>query len=434
MGQATCIVNGVMVPNLRHLRVLCLTARLKSVKAAATGMFISQPAGTQAILNLEQQYGQTFFKRSPAGMLLTEIGAIYVRRVERALAELARGCGSPDAGAEDFGACSRSRYLTTAHLRVLIELADSGSFEIAARRLETSRASVLRTARTLEAGFGASLFTRSSGGVRLTDDAARLARAGRLAVRELELAVEEIEQHLGQKVGRMVVGSLPLSLVELVPIALMRLLDRMPDLRVRIVEGPYRQQLTQLLNGDLDMIVGALRAPPPAPNVTQVPLFPDELSVVVRRRHPLTRLAAPTLSDTIGYAWVIPPAGAPTRALFHDIFRRRALMEPKRLLEVSSHSSLRSVLSGSDRVALISRRQIRFEEDAGQLAVLPIALPEATRMIGLTTRADWEPSRAQTAFIDELKAVAAELRSETAPAEGGTEVRRTRTGAFPAPG
>lgn len=432
MGQSTCTINGVVVPNLRHLRALCITARMKSVKAAANEMFISQPAVTQAILNLESLYGFSFFDRTPAGMLTTEVGAIYIRRVERALAELARGCGSQDDG---FGGCPRSRFLTTSHLRVMIALTDCGSFEAAAMKLDTSRASVQRTARNLESGFDRKMFLRASGGVRLSDSAARLARCTKLAVRELEHAVEELEQHLGQKVGRMVIGSLPLSLVELVPLALMRLLDQFPDLAVRVVEGPFRHQMSRLLNGDLDMMVGALRDPSQSPSVTQLPLFSDELSVVVRRNHPLTRLDKPTLSDTIGYSWVIPPAGTPTRELFHNAFRRRALLEPKRLLEVSSHTSLRSVLAGSDRVAMISRRQIRFEEEARLLTVLPIALPEANRVIGLTTRADWAPTIAQLAFMEELRAVASEYEADEASSGGSKPgINRIQTGAFPAPG
>lgn len=435
MGRVPCTVNGILVPNPRHLRALCLTARLKTVKGAASEMFISQPAVTQAILNLEELYGQTFFRRSPGGMLLTEIGEIFVRRVERALAELARGCGAPGESRRDFGTCSSSRYLTTAHLRVIVALADSGSFEIAARQLQTSASSVQRTARNLESAFDKTLFIRTSSGVRLSDIGARLARSCKLAVRELEHAQEEVEHHLGQKIGRMIIGSLPLSLVEVVPLALMRLLDHLPDLNVRIVEGPYRHQLSRLLNGDLDMMVGAVRDPRPCPETQQVPLFTDQLFVVVRSGHPLTRLDQPTLSDTIGYSWTLPPKGTPTRALFHNAFRRRALSEPKRLLEVSSHTSLRSVLTGSDRVALISRRQVRFEEEAGLLTVLPIALPEASRVIGLTTRTDWEPSLAQQSFIAELRKVAAEYEAEDVSNESGLPgLNRIRMGTFPAPG
>ena len=415
-------------PNLRHLRAISLTARHASVKRAAAEMFLSQPAVTQAIANLESEHRQNFFDRTPGGMFLTRFGEVFCRRVERALTELSGGCG----GAADDA--DRSRLLTAAQVRVVIGLSSTSNYEVAARALSMSRASIQRTTRSLEAALCLNLFVRSADGIRLTDAGLKLARAAKRARRELELASEELKQLEGQKVGRLVVGSLPLSLVEVVPLALMRLLDRMPDLTVRIVEGPYRQQLDRLLHADIDMMVGALRSPAPCDEVRQETLFVDQLHVVARHGHPLTRLKAPTLSDTVGYAWVLPPTATPTRQLFHEAFRRRALTEPKRLLEVSSHASLRSILTGSDRVALISRRQVRFEEEAGLLAVLPIDLPEATREIGLLTRADWAPSSAQTRFIDELRRLAAEYSADDATAKAEPAINRIRMGIFPAPG
>lgn len=429
MGQRVIDIRGVLLPNPRHLRAFSLTAHLKSVKKAAQGMYLSQPAVTQAIANLEADYDHVFFERTSSGMFLTEVGTIYLRRVDRALAELALGSQLGQASTGD-----KSHLLTASAIRVLIELADGGSFDVAAGVMGTSRASIQRTVRGLEDALGAELMVRSNSGIRLTEAGAALVRGAKLAVRELEYAQEEIEQHVGLKVGRLVVGSLPLSLVEVVPLALMRLLDQYPDFNVRVVEGSYRHQLSRLLDGDLDMIVGALRVPPPCKGIVQHPLFDDQLSVVVRAAHPLTRLASPSLTDTVGYAWVLPRPGTPTRDMFHRAFRRRALAEPKRLLEVSSHTSLRSILSGSDRVALISRRQIRFEEEAGLLKVLPIDLSDATREIGLVTRAGWEPSQAQKLFISELENVAREYVGDASTGTREPGLNRIRMGTFPAPG
>jgi len=436
MGQRIGDLAGAILPNLRHLRAFSLTARLKSVKKAAASMYLSQPAVTQAIGNLEADYGHIFFERASGGMLLTEVGGIYLRRVDRALAEFTRACEPWEKSAEDKEGCQddKSRLLTVASIRAIIALADHGSFDLAAGSLQTSRASIQRTTRNIEAALGQKLFVRSNNAIRLTEAGSRLARGIKLAVRELEHARDEIEQFAGQKIGRMIIGSLPLSLVEVVPLALMRLLDQLPDLSVRVVEGPYESQLSGLLDGDLDMILGALRAPPPSVDIVQRPLFSDQLYVTVRVGHPLTRLAAPSLSDTIGYAWILPQSGTPTRTLFHGAFRRRALAEPKRLLEVSSHASLRSLLSGSDRVALISRRQIRFEEEAGLLTILPIDLREATREIGLVTRSDWEPSQAQKMFIAELETIASEYARDAVASKEEPGLNRIRMGTFPAPG
>lgn len=435
MGQRIGEVGNLALPNLRHLRAVSLTARFQSVKRAAAEMYLSQPAVTQAIANLESEYGHTFFDRASSGMFLTEVGEIFVRRIDRALVELDRGCRRGSRPSEpDAWPGEESRLLSAAAVRTVIALSDQGSFDLAARVLGASRSSIQRTTRSVEAALGEKLFVRSSSGIRHTEAGAQLARGAKLALRELEHAQEEMEQFIGQKVGRMIVGSLPLSLVEVVPLALMRLLDQLPDLSVRVVEGPYENQLSRLRDGDIDLVVGALRQPLPCSDVVQTSLFHDQLSVAVRAGHPLTRLKAPTLGDTIGYAWVLPPPGTPTRSLFHSAFRRRALAEPKRLMEVSSHASLRSILSGSDRVALISRRQIRFEEEAGLLTVLPVDLGEASRAVGYVTRADWEPSQSQKLFIRELQNVAAEYAGDGETSLDAPGLNRIRMGTFRAPG
>lgn len=420
------------LPNLRHLRALSLAARHGSVKKAAAEIFLSQPAVSQAIGSLEAEFSQTFFDRSASGFFLTAVGEILVRRIDRALAELDRACRLPEGRLEKRGGdVDPARMISTSQLRAIIAIANSGSFTMAARTLGMSRPSVQRAARSLENTLSFKLFVRTNRGVGLSAAGEVFARRANLAAREIELAREEIDQYWGQKVGRMVIGSLPLSLVDLVPLALMRVLDQLPDLNVRIIEGPYDDQLEALRYGNIDMVIGALRDPVPRDDVVQRTLFDDALSVVVRSSHPLTRHSSLSLSDTVGYPWVVPHPGTPTRQLFHAAFRRRALAEPKRLLEVSSHSSLRALLTGSDRVAMISRRQIRYEEEAKTLCVLPIDLPDTVRQIGLTTRADWEPSAAQKLFIEQLESVS----SSCAPVEDVSAfVNKTRKGASRAPG
>ncbi|POF27916.1 LysR family transcriptional regulator [Roseibium marinum] len=413
------------LPNLRHLRAFSLTAMHRSVHKAAAEIFLSQPAVTQAISKLETEFDQTLFERTPSGMFCTKVGEILLARVDRAFAELKRACEPQlDKNQKKLRDLDPTRLISSAQIRAITAIADHGNFAMAARALGMSRPSIQRTARALEKALGYKLFVRSSNGIGLSVAGDVFARGAKLASREIELAREEIEQFWGQKVGRMVVGSLPLSRIDLVPQALMRVLDQIPDLNVQIVEGSYESQLVGLRNGDIDLIVGALREPPPCPGISQTELFVDPLSVVVRAGHPLARHSTVTLSDTVGYAWIVPRRNTPSRNLFHKAFRTRALAEPKRLLEVCAHGSLRALLTGSDRVALVSRRQVRYEEESGLLKVLPINLPDTARPIGLTTRADWVPSAAQSLLIAELKKAVTEY---SAPGQLNPEVRKTRT-------
>jgi DNA-binding transcriptional LysR family regulator len=73
----------------------------------------------------------------------------------------------------------------------------------------------------------------------------------------------------------------------------------------------------------------------------------------------------------------------------------------------------RELLLGSDRVTLLSARQMSREIEAGLLVALPHPHGRVTRPIGLTVRRGWHPTAAQKDLIDALRRQAA-----SAPAPG----------------
>ena len=54
-------------PNLRHIRLLKHAIALNSLSKAAEVVGISQPAASQAIAGLEEQFGGQLFERRPGG-------------------------------------------------------------------------------------------------------------------------------------------------------------------------------------------------------------------------------------------------------------------------------------------------------------------------------------------------------------------------------
>ena len=75
--------------NLELYRVFYAVAKCGSLTKAAEELFISQPAVSQAIKQLESQLGTTLFKRTHRGMELSEQGGkVIFDIVEKALAAL----------------------------------------------------------------------------------------------------------------------------------------------------------------------------------------------------------------------------------------------------------------------------------------------------------------------------------------------------------
>jgi len=388
--------------NFRHLVVLYQTLQTGSVELVAERIHLSKPAVYQAIKRLESVVGVRLFERHGGGEL-TEEGQVLAQRVGRALQHFAAFNRSSQQQGERRDVI---RSLTDPQLRSLIEVVRHGSYAIAAVHLNLTESSVHRTARSLENLLNRELFVRKAKGVEATLEARQLARQASLAYAEIRQGLDEINQLTGQRGASLSIGCLPLARTDLLPESITLFLNNYPNTFVSLLDGPYDEQLNALLHGDIDFILGATRTSPPSDDVVQTVLFNDELGLVMRANHPALQLgdAEKHFGELNGYGWIAPRQGTPTRTIFSQLFTHFDVPEPEHLLECSSLVAIRGLLVRSDRIALLSKRQVRPEIEAGQLAVLDLS-PEFSRPIGLTKRKGWHPTAVQQAFMDQLLTV-----------------------------
>lgn len=391
------------LPNLRHLRAVAAVARRGGIGAAVEELHVTQPAVTQAIQAVERRLGVALFARGQTGMSPTTYGRLLAERVERAGTELRR------AEAELRAPGALERRVTLRQVAALGAVADTGSFTYAAQRLGVSQPAVHRAVRDLERMTGATLFVRRGAGLAPTAAGEALIRRVKLALAELCQALDDIAAEAGTVGGRIVIGTLPLSRTILVPRAVIEARQRHPALRVALVDGPYDALLTGLRCGDIDVIAGALRRPPPVDDVVEEALFDDPYALVARAGHPLVRAGAVGLDALVRAEWAVARAGTPLRAHLDALFAEAGLPPPRVAVETSSLAAVRGLLVESDMLSMISRHQIRYEEQAGQLARVPVDLPAISRRIGLAVRADHRPTPGLAAMLDSLRAVGARL-------------------------
>jgi LysR family transcriptional regulator of gallate degradation len=401
--------------NLRHLHTFGEVARLGSVSAAARAVHISQPAVTQAVAGVERYFGVALLTRSNTGVALTAAGELCARRIERSISHLR------DAVAEltrsrnfDFDA---TRLMRTAHLHALSAVVEHRNFSLAARAQHVSQPSVHRAARELERLIGVQLFEKTSFGITPTREAEKLARRARLAFAEIAQARAEVHALSGGESGRTVIGAMPLARSFLVPNALLEFTQQYPEHSVAIVEGTYEHLLASLRSGEADFLIGALRNPAPVADVAQEHLFDDPLAIIVRAKHPLVSRKRVTVAALSKYPWIVPRAGTPLRAHFHEMFETAGLPAPTRAIECNSLIATRALLLESDRIMLLSAHQIHYELEAGLLVALPHPAGDVERPIGLTMRHDWHPTDSQRTLLEIVRrcsAKAARLHAQHA--------------------
>lgn len=396
--------------NLRHLRAFCEVAACGSVSRAAEQVHLSQPAVTQAVAKLETQLETQLFDRTHAGFRTTEPGRIFLLRAKRALGHLEDGARTPPRRGPKPPA-GLERRVTAAQLRALLAVSRTGNFSNAARSLGMSQSALYRMARSLEKDADVPLFEVVSKAVVLTPAAERLARYAGLAFRELDQGLEDIAAWNGRDTPRIVIGTLPLARSYVLPRAIAAYLSERPNGHLSVVEGPYGTLLPALRHGEIDILIGALRAPELVEDIEQRVLFEDRLAVVARPDHPLAGRSRLALEDLSDLTWIVPPPGSPTRGNFEDLFDRREGLRPRRIVEAGSLILTRGLLAESDAVAIISAHQIRHETALEILAPLDFEVSSPPRRIGLAIRRGWRPTASQKRMIELLVEAGTEVAS-----------------------
>ena len=390
--------------NLRHLRALGVIVAERSLNRAAEAVGLSQPALTQGLGKMERQLGVPLFDRHSDGVTPTEAGQALAERAGRAFAMLAGVKRASRSGSRGFS--RPERLMTATQLSAFRHFADAQGFASAAAMSGLSQPAIHRAVRELEQICAMPLAERRGRGMALTPAGRAMARAVRLAAGEIAAGIDEVRGN-GEEGGRVSIGAMPLSRALLLPRALSLFLRDAPGAVVDVVEGSWRELVDPLLDGVIDLMIGALRDPPP-PGITQQPLFTDQLAIFARRDHPLAGCTA-DLATLAARSWVVGPVGTPLRAHWEALFAGCGVV-PSVPVECGSVMVIRGLLVETDLLTLLSPDQVALEVAAGMLARVGPDLPDRVRTIGISTRSGWRPTVAQRRLISLLHRAALETR------------------------
>nr|WP_284701241.1 LysR family transcriptional regulator [Rhodoplanes tepidamans] len=387
------------------MRAFHQVATAGGMTAAAGALHLTQPAVSRAVRALEATLGTALLERRGDGAVPTAEGRVLAVRTARFFAQIAAAIGQATGRDPAGDAVVRIvRSLGDAHLRSLAAIRTAQTFRRAAASLGVAEPTLHRAARDLEHLLGVALYRRTRDGIGLSPAGSELARRLALAAAEIRAAREELDLRRGSAAATVAIGVLALAPARLVARAGEAVLHRRPGVRVTIREAPYAALAASLRGGDLDLVFGALRAPPPFDDLVEEPLFEDPYRIACRRGHPLAGRPGLTPADLRPYGWVVPTASLPRRAVIDRMAAEWEL--PRRgAIEADSLGGIVAVLAESDRLSLLPRAGVASEDGPGGLASLDLPIPHPRRVVGLTTRADWLPTAVQAEFLDRLRAV-----------------------------
>ena len=202
--------------------------------------------------------------------------------------------------------------ISSAGLRVLRQIAESGSFTAAAARLGYTQSAVSRQAAALERSAGAALFERRSDGVRLTPAGLTLLRHARTILDSLAAAERDLTGGAPRTVPVRVGAFLSAGAV-LLPDALARLAAAEPQIAVTTSEGTTPSLIRALRAGSIDLAVLTSR-PPHRPSDGESPrlhietVMETELAVAAPSTGAFAGRSTVHINELVDAAWIATPS------------------------------------------------------------------------------------------------------------------------------
>lgn len=302
------------------------------------------------------------------------------------------------------------------HLRYFVSVARHRNFTRAAAENMVAQPSLSQQIRRLEAELGALLIDRSRSPVRLTDAGEALLPHAEAILRQVEAAKAAVEERIGLRTGRLVLGSLPMTGSRLLPRAITVFRQRYPGIQVSLREEST-QRLTELaLAGETDLTLTTL--PVGSDDLTWQPLLTEPILLALPPDHPLA--TAPEHQPATPPEHPLKPPLKPPRAVplsavagepflvmkpgygFRDLVLaacHAAGFSPQIAFESAQIETLQAMVAAGLGVTLVPQMAADRSLQPSPVFV-PLAGEPLTRTLALAWRRDRPLPRSAQAFLD----------------------------------
>ena len=290
------------------------------------------------------------------------------------------------------------------NLQMLLSLARTQNISHSAAALNTTQPGVSKWLSELEASIGLPLFERHARGLTPTRYGEALIDHARRIGAHLDSARDELEAMRSGSSGRVVVGTSGASAADTVPLAALKLLHRLPDVALHLVEGTMDRLLEQLDKGELDLAVGRSTLQHTDFGLQSEMLYVEPVHFVARPRHPLFALPDVDWDDLLEYRWLIWPKGTPIRDSLDEALASAGRSLPAGTVQSNSVTLNLTLLNNSDMIGLASHRAALRFSHMNAMRILPLRL-SGFGSVSMYWRADGSPRAAVAAMLECLREI-----------------------------
>ena len=275
---------------------------------------------------------------------------------------------------------------------------ETGSLVKAAKKLNVTQPALTRTIRELEDVFGHPLFVRGNRGLAPTLFGEALARRVASILAEMRYTADELNALSHADAGHVVVGTIVSASAYLLPAAIAAIKAQSPAIVVTVREATNDILIPALAGGEIDMVVWRI-PDEPIDGIRHQVLYTDDITVVVRPDHPLTRRRAVRLAHTVEYPWIVPVGESPVRHIVNACFHAEKLDSPGDIVESLSILTNIGLLGRIDAVTMLPRTAAERFEHEGTVKILPIKGLAPFGDVGISTWKDRELPPAARRFL-----------------------------------
>lgn len=251
--------------------------------------------------------------------------------------------------------------MTLRHLKIFIEVVETGKMNAAAKNLYIAQPSVSQAIHELENHYQTLLFQRYSKKLYITE-------SGRLLytyAKQLTAQFDRMEENMLTKnhrekfrIGATIsVGGSILSPV------VKRFRQEFPDLEVYAFVGNTQEIEERLVNMDLD--AGIIEGFVKSADLITIPLLEDPMVLACSASHPLAERSILHIDDLQGQEFVIRESGSGTRELL-DRFLESHHIRVTVAFEAHTPDSIKNALRFNQCLTLISARLVEQELKSGE--------------------------------------------------------------------
>jgi DNA-binding transcriptional LysR family regulator len=305
--------------------------------------------------------------------------------------------------------------LDVRRLRILVAVADYGSFTAASLQLHLTQSAVSQQMALLEREAHVALVERRPRGVQLTSAGELLAERARTVLAMLATIEGEL-QTLRSGPAAVRLGTFPTAGANLIPLALRRFHQLCPDGEVIVSPVRSSEPIGQMLR-DGELHIGLvwdydIVPRPPEAGLEETHLLDDPMHVVLPAQHPLAEADELHLEELASESWIVRDHRPPNDHAFETMCRM-AGFEPHVVFRTDDYQSAQGLVAADIGICLMPT--LAFFGLRPDIAVRPLAQPSFHRRIMAISLREGLRSTSDQTLLQVLVDTASNLRTGLPP-------------------